>query len=459
MLIQLKLSNFGWGDKLAPRFGAAFDLTGDGKTKIFASYGWFYDRFKYELPRGSFGGDFFRRDYFEILPSRGLNYTGYTPANILGGAPDPIGGTCPIVGGPGYSVCQNDFRIATNSINADIFATGAVDPDIKAARQSEYTFGVERQLSNNFLFSGRYTHKQIDRAVEDIGVFNDQGSEAYIIGNPGLGLVCDISTSANQPCTKAERTYDALEVRLDKRAAKYFFNASYTFSRLYGNYSGLASSDEFGRSSPNVNRFFDLPLLGYNPNGVPDNGRLATDRPHVFKAYGGYTFDWAGNGLNKTTVSGFTTVQSGSPLTTIYTLYSVTSAILNSRGDLGRTEIFSESDLSVSHKYKFGRDARFTLEPYVEIRNLFDERNEIARQTTISNTNFNAGSLTAAGCTTCPDEGAVFDTIFNGSGIQQFILNNFATNGVGAAGTRNDYNQPNTFQAGRDVRFGFRFYF
>jgi hypothetical protein len=223
---------FGWGDKIAPRFGVAYDLTGDGKTKLFGSYGYFYDRFKYELPRGSFGGDFFRRDYFEILSSR-TGAANYTLGAITGGAPDPIGGTCPIVGGPGFSRCQFDFRIATNSNDADIFETGAVDPDIKAARQSEYTIGVERQLANNFLLSGRYTHKQLDRAVEDVGVFNDAGSEAYIIGNPGLGLVCEISTSANQPCTKAIREYDAVEVRVDKRATNYFFNGSYTWSRLF----------------------------------------------------------------------------------------------------------------------------------------------------------------------------------------------------------------------------------
>ncbi|QQS43019.1 MAG: TonB-dependent receptor [Acidobacteriota bacterium] len=295
---------FGWGDKPAPRLGVAYDLTGDGKTKLFGSYGWFYDRFKYELPRGSFGGDFYRRDYFEILPARGVAYTDYTLANILGGRADEVGGTCPIVGGPGYSVCQFDFRIATNSTTADIFSTGAVDPDLKAARQSEYTIGVERELGNNFLLAARYTHKQIDRTVEDVGVFNDQGSEAYIIGNPGLGLVCEISQSANQPCTKAQRDYDAVEIRVDKRATNYFFNASYTWSRLFGNYSGLASSDEFGRNSPNVNRFFDLPPLGYTANGVPDNGKLATDRPHVFKAYGGYSFDWAGDGVNRTSVFG-----------------------------------------------------------------------------------------------------------------------------------------------------------
>jgi hypothetical protein len=472
-------------------------LTGDGKTKLFASYGWFYDRFKYELPRGSFGGDFFRRDYFEILPGRGLNYTGYTLGNILGSNPDPIGGRCPITGGSGYSVCQFDFRVATNLIGADIFESGAVDPSLKAARQSEYTIGIERQLGGNFLIAGRYTHKQQDRAIEDIGVFNAQGSEAYIIGNPGFGLACTVAVTANLPCPKAERKYDAVEVRVDKRAANYFFNASYTWSSLFGNYSGLASSDEAGRNSPNVNRLFDLPPLGFNADGDPDNGKLATDRPHVFKAFGGYSFNWFGNSTNRTTVSAFTSIQSGTPLTTIYNLYSLGTTILNKRGDLGRTEKFTETDLSISHRYKFGRDNRFTLEPYIDLRNVFDEKNVLGVQTNINATNFsggtartggvasatnpNAGNFTSAlrlgGCTTCTSEAAVFQTIFNGTGIRQFVLNYINNNNIGTtvapfgtpAGSLvqtplsgqilNSYGLANNFQGPRDIRFGIRFLF
>jgi hypothetical protein len=456
---------FGWGDKITPRFGVAFDLTGDGKTKVFASYGWFYDRFKYELPRGSFGGDFFRRDYFEILPGRGLNFNGYTLANIRGSNPDPIGGRCPITGGTGYSVCQFDFRVATNLIGADIFETGAVDPSLKAARQSEYTIGVERQLGGNFLIAGRYTHKQQDRAIEDIGVFNAQGSEAYIIGNPGFGLACTVAATANLPCPKAERKYDAVEVRVDKRAANYFFNASYTWSSLFGNYSGLASSDEAGRNSPNVNRLFDLPPLGFNADGDPDNGKLATDRPHVFKAFGGYSFNWFGNSTNRTTVSAFTSIQSGTPLTTIYNLYSLGTTILNGRGDLGRTEKFTETDLSISHRYKFGRDNRFTLEPYIDLRNVFDEKNVLGVQTNISNTNFSSSTTTLrspqAGCTTCTSEAAVFQTIFNGTGIRQFVLNyvNNTTLTAVAGQKLNSYGLANNFQGPRDIRFGIRFLF
>lgn len=464
---------FGWGDKIAPRLGVSYDLTGDGKTKLFASYGWFYDRFKYELPRGSFGGDFFRRDYFEILPDefgRSSNYLHYTPARILGGRPDELGGTCPIVGGPGYSICQFDFRIPTNLIGADIFETGAVDPDIKAARQSEYTIGFERELWSNTLFAARYTHKQVDRAVEDVGVFNAQGSEAYIIGNPGLGLTCDISQEAGRPCIKAIRDYDGLELRIDKRATNWFVNASYTYSRLFGNYSGLASSDEFGRSSPNVNRFFDLPFMGYTAQGEPEDGRLATDRPHVFKAFGGYTHNWMGKNTNATTISAYTSIQSGTPLTTIYSLYNVGSAILNSRGDLGRTEMFTETDLNISHRYRFGRDNRFSLEPFISIRNLFDEKNELGVNTTISSTNFTAATLRAGGCpiSVCGDpatsggaqENAVFNAILLGSGVQQYIMNYLATRPAGStAGQAVTYGVANSFQAPREVRFGARFFF
>jgi hypothetical protein len=440
---------FGWGDKLAPRFGFAYDLTGDGRSKVFGFYGWFYDRFKYELPRGSFGGDFFRRDYFEIFPNNS-RYDFFTLQRILGNNVDVPGGNCPIVGGTGLSACQLDFRIPSNRGTQFLFESGAVDPDLKAARQSEFTVGFERDLGWTLLFSTRYTHKQVDRAIEDIGLPTPEGSEAYIIGNPGYGLAAQVARDLGYPYIKAERTYDALELRIDKRfTRRYYFNTSYTYSRLNGNYSGLASSDEAGRTSPNVNRFFDLPFIGFTANGESDKGRLPTDRPHVFKFYGAYTLDWFGRANHATEFSTFFTAQSGTPVTSYYQFYSA-NAVLNGRGDLGRTEAYTQADFALRHKYRMTE--RFTVAFDLDFLNLFNESNELGRFTVVSPANLNAGALGI----TPNDEVVAIRQLFN-SGIRNLIQNYLDASPTIRTDAR--YNLANAFQSGREVRFGVRFLF
>lgn len=256
---------FSWLEKFAPRLGFAWDVLGNGRLKVHGFFGRFYDRFKYELPRGSFGGDTFLRDYFVI---QGAN-------------PDPFFYTKTYALANAFR--QNNFRVNSNLPGVDL-----VDPDLKAVRQTEYSAGFEYGIGRSMVFAGRYFRKNLDRTIEDVGVPDAFGNETYFIANPGFGIVNRSVISGVPPTPKAVRQYDAMELRLDRRFANnFFFNANYTFSRLYGNYGGLASSDEGGRNSPNVNRVFDLPFEPFTPAGVENLGRLGTDRPHVFKFNGG----------------------------------------------------------------------------------------------------------------------------------------------------------------------------
>ena len=208
----------------------------------------------------------------------------------------------------------------------------------------------------NSLLSFRYTNKELLYGIEDIGVLDEFGTEVYTIGNPGYGLTdykdATLRQTAQPLVPKAKRDYQAFEVRYDKRFTEGFarnFNvfASYTWSRLYGNWAGLANSDEAGRSQPNVSRAFDLSPGNFDGKGKNVYGLLATDRPHQWKFFGNYSAEYQGWWDH------FSLAQaafSGTPLSSEVTF--IVPAFYNGRGDLGRTPFFTQTDFLVAHSYQ-----------------------------------------------------------------------------------------------------------
>jgi hypothetical protein len=220
----------------------------------------------------------------------------------------------------------------------------------------------------------------------------------YRYGNPGegkntiepaSGASCPILSDGQcaVPMPKAQRTYNAAEFELSRRFSHgYMFNASYTYSRLYGNYSGTQSTDEirpstlgygFGgnqqyaaqtyRPGGNANRYFDLDEALYDSHGnLGLYGLLPTDRPHVFKFYGAKQFRFG------TEIGTFFRASSGTPVTTQAESANQIPIYVNGRGDMGRTPFFNQTDLMVAHEFKVGEAKRLRLE--MNVINLFNQK-------------------------------------------------------------------------------------
>lgn len=472
--------SFSFSDKITPRLGMAYDLTGDGKTKVTAFYGLFFDRFKLTLPRGSFGGDEFHDVFFEFFPGDTINTINRDlilgPGNqLIPGGACPLGTLTPVIG---RVRCDVDFRVSSNS-GGPLTEVGGIDPNIKPFTQRELTFAFQRQLSKLYNLSARYTRKQVTHAIEDAGFPNSQGSEYYIIGNPGEGLYKQQADMFGTLAPKPQRDYDALEITLRRQLANHFkFETNYTFSRLYGNYGGLASSDEEGRTDPNVNRYFDQPQAGFTAAGGPDNGRLATDRPHVLKFDGAYVLNWDQVGLwknNATSFSVFQIVQSGTVVTSFVNINNIEQIVLLKRGDLGRTPTFTQTDFSVMHNIKFGRDDRYRLRIGTDILNLFNQyivtsqgRNPSGQGGNIINTlNFNPLDarfhlVDAATQATCNATPATSQQCLLIAAYKTFQLNGspeLIQAAQAAQGHNPLYNLPSVYQAKRLIRYGVIFEF
>lgn len=362
---------FGFGDKFAPRLGASWDVFGDGRMKVYGSWGRYYDWVKYELARGTFGGDYWRVRYYALETPNVFSLT----STNRPGAP---------LWNPADPTAYRDRRVP---------GFNTIDPAIKPMGTDNINAGTEFRVGPQMVFRASWVHNNLLRTIEDLGVLVN-GNEEYYYANPGEGGATITPTSgATAPFAtpKASRTYDAAEFQLTKRYGSWFGVASYVYSRLYGNYSGLANSDEIrtgadgggvyavaqtgpgsnSRPGGNANRAWDIDELLWDSKGnLNPQGRLATDRPHAIKLYGSKTLKWGDR--NATDLGVFFYAASGTPLTTLVNTINGTQPFVNGRGDLGRTPFFNYTNLVVGHEIKMGEVKRIRLE--FNANNLFNQK-------------------------------------------------------------------------------------
>jgi hypothetical protein len=366
---------------LAFRGGAIFDPTSEGRSKLFAHYGRFFEAVPLNLAARYFGGE-------GILIRNYDNSACPSPPASWKGQGEWSG--CSLQ--PQNPPASSPYGFYNNGSNYP------VQPELRGQYHDEIVTGAHYEVVDGLVLGVQFVHRWLGAVLED-GTAVDG---TFVLANPGrvssgaltrareeiqgkqaqleaagaadkpqleaeLGALQsklnNLEGLAEQP--RPERTYDALTLSASHRLGKRLqLHGSYTLSRLHGNYNGLYDADN-NYSAPNGNNAWDFPDLVLNKTG-----RLANDRPHAVRVGGFYDQPVGPGGI----VFGLSfSAFSGVPRNYVSALIPGQQLVfLLPRGAGGRTPAVTQLDARLAYRHAVGKQA--TLELWVELFNVLNRR-------------------------------------------------------------------------------------
>tara|TARA_R110002096_G_scaffold408075_3_gene607044 strand:+ start:18411 stop:21779 length:3369 start_codon:yes stop_codon:yes gene_type:complete len=343
----------------APRLGAIYDWTKEGRSKVYGSWGRYYESIPMNMNDRSFGGEGFMRSTYDPGDE---TQCGPNVAN-LGGA--PAGAGCLASG-------------ATPASGDVLSGAGIlVASGIEAQYLDESILGVEYEVMEDLKVGLSYKNRRLGQVLEDLSTDN---ADTYVLANPGSWSqeeedklrekiaaeqdpieAARLTNQLNQflgirQFDAPRRDYNAIEATIAKRFSRRFsVSSSYTYSRTEGNYQGLFSSNN-GQIDPNITSLFDLPELMANRNGY-----LPQDRPHNFKIDGYYKFDFREAGQLTTGVT--LRAISGTPrsATGAHYLYGRNETLVLPAGALGRTDFNGATSVHLGYERDLGKGMKLLV--------------------------------------------------------------------------------------------------
>ncbi len=360
-------------NNLAPRIGAIYDPTQEGRAKIFTHWGRFYESVPMDINVRAFGGEITR------LATTGPNSASTRNCTDPAAAQGALGEAEILAAG-----CDFQTQVVLGA------GTEYVAPGLKGQYIQEFILGGEYELMPDFKIGANYVHRSLPIAIEDIST---DGGGYYLIANPGedfseqaadlraeaMGITDPILRGlyeyradlldAVDNFDKPIRRYDALQVTANQRFSKNaLLMASYTYSRSQGNFPGLFST-ETGQLDPNLTSMYDLADLMANRYGA-----LGHDRPHNVKVDGFYQFDLKDAGL--VVLGASFRGQSGVPQNTLaaHLFYGDRESYLLPRGVVDRGPFSWTGDVKATYGRKFSSTK---VEAFIDVFNLFNNQSEV----------------------------------------------------------------------------------
>jgi TonB dependent receptor-like, beta-barrel/Carboxypeptidase regulatory-like domain len=323
---------------VSPRLGVTTKLTADGRTILRASYG----RFSQGVLTGEFGT--------------------FHPG-------------VPVVTTAAFNAATGGYTTIVSVV--DPKTQLQLDPEIRAPRTDEYSVGVDREVGRQLTATVAYVRKNGANFIgyTDVGGQYSQQTRPLPDGNNVPVLVLLNSTSARRFLLtnpdEFSMTYNGFVTVLEKRQSHgWRAFGSYTFSRA----EGLQVSSGTAAAGEQLSTLTSTGTFGRDPNNFTNaRGRLANDRPHIFRVMGSVEVPRTGF-MVAANLQHF----SGKP-------WAATTQVALPQGDQrilleapGSRRLSSQSllDLRLSRTFHFGSVGR--LELLMDVLNLLNDTAEEA---------------------------------------------------------------------------------
>ena len=306
----------------APRLGVIWNPGGRKQTKVFGSFGLYYEEIPMDLVIRSFS--------FERQP----NVNNFDPTSNV---PDPL--------------ADQILDSPTNILGG---FTEPTDPDIENQYMREFIVGAEHEVMTDVAVGAKYIYRDYGQVIEDF-LCADDGT--YCIGNPSEGIFREVFTldySTTFPAPKPQRIFRGVQLDVSKRFSdKWQAMASYLWSKMTGNYDGEFAPFTNVGPDPNISAaydYYDFFTDGQNRNVITNRGRLSNDRRHQFKVSGVYVTDFQ---LSLGLTAYYRT---GTPLSRMgfSDAYGRYEFFLDRRGSEGSTPDNYEADFHVGYPLRIG---------------------------------------------------------------------------------------------------------
>jgi hypothetical protein len=364
----------------APRFGAAWDVSGKGDLKLYGNLG---------------------RYYIPVYANTNVRLSGtetdYREFYAYGGSVGSLPYQVPALG------AQLGSRLVTSEGKSPN-PLSVVDPNIKPMFQDELILGFQKALNNGWSYGVKYTRRNLKSAMDDI--CNDEGPSVWaaangytadqvaaiggaighcFLYNVGKDLTANVDLNGTGALTavkipasalqmpEPKRIYDALELSFERAwDKKWSLQGSYVYARSRGNTEGYVKSD-IGQDDAGISQDFDYPGLMEGAYGD-----LPNDRRHTVKMFGSFamTDEWR--------LGGSFVAKSGRPkncfgyyagsIDTVSIAYGSSSFYcdgkLTPRGSVGRLPWTREVNLQAAYTPNWQKGLTVTFDAL----NVFNER-------------------------------------------------------------------------------------